>query len=255
MLTGKLFSVFSVKLLSLFLTALLLVACSERPPQSEMPFVTTPELVTGPQFLATPPETGAYPEPADDQIGYPVPSDLPQGYPAVANRHSIDGRSRSALQSYETALSVALEEFSPEAQLYTISPSGIMLINLGNPPVLPGWFYTFRKPDSRREFIVQVVDDFVTGTTLTEAMVDIGPGVRPIEVHQIKLDSTQVLVQFEEVAKSRQIWKEGTIYDLELVNLEGTAGPIWSVVEPVTHMWLYSVNAISGEEVRSPYEQ
>ena len=169
---------------------LLLVACgatSEEVPDLE--FSATPEEGGAPQFVVTP---DGYPvavlaEPAIE--GYPGPGSTVVG-------QSIDGRKQTAVAAYELALAVALDEFSPEAYLYTIAPSNIMLSNLGNPPVLPGWFYIFKKPESRREFIVQVVDSIITGTTLTESISDIQPAPLPIDINQVVLDSDEIFTLF-----------------------------------------------------------
>lgn len=189
--------------------------------------------------------------------GYPVPivvEPATEGYPIAAGTvegQTEDGRSQTALAAYQLALSVALDEFSPDAYLHTIAPSHIMLSNLGNPPVLPGWFFVFKRPESRRELIVQVVDNIVTGTTLTESVSDIQPVPLPVDITQVILDSDDVLARFNEDV-GRQ---EGIPYDLELIYLTGSEAPIWSVVDPFTQQWVVSFNAITGEEAPNPYEQ
>lgn len=208
--------------------------------------------------FSTTPESGGAPEFLDEtQEGYPVeePEESgSEGYPAPASTlegQSIDGRNQTAVAAYNLAMSVALDEFSPDAYLHTIAPSHIMLSNLGNPPVLPGWFYIFKRPDSRRELIVQVVDNLVTGTTLTESVSDIQPTPLPIDMSQIALDSDDVFARFDEVG-GRQ---EGIPYDLELIYLTGSDAPIWSVVDPFSQQWVVSFNAITGEEAPNPYGQ
>ena len=229
---------------------------SEEP--QNLAFVTTPEADGQPAFIPATPSSG-YPGTAAES-GYPVPSGINaagdnNGYPAPVSPYSKDGRSRTAIQSYSLAAPVALDEFHPDAYLAAIAPSHIMLTNLGNPPVLPGWFFKFRKPESRREFIVHVVDDIITGTTLTEAAMDVGPVERPLDLSQVKFDSADALAQFQQIGSERGIWSEAIAYDLELVYLEGTDGPVWSVVDPFTREWVYSINAVTGEETRNPYQQ
>ena len=235
--------------------SLLLAACAD-PPVAEERFVVTPEPGL-PAFTepATPSGTD-YPAPPTSGTGYPAPATAGTGYPGptTTSSNSADGRSESALTSYERAAEVARNEYDPEAQLYGIVPSGIMLTNLGNPPVLPGWFYKFKREGSRREFIVQVVDEVVTGTTIAEPMQELQPAELPIDLSQVKIDSPQVLEQFEAVAAERNLQTDGVSYDLELVSLEGSSGPVWSVVDPATKEWLYSISAANGNEVPNPHQ-
>ncbi|MCA9917143.1 MAG: hypothetical protein KC445_04285 [Anaerolineales bacterium] len=240
---------FKPKFLFVFaLTFLLLLgACAAAPEETpDLEFSTTPESGGAPEFLAE-----ATPE------GYPVssPVETPDdGYPGPAESGialSADGRSQTAVTAYQTALAVAQEEFSPDAYLHTIAPSNIMLSNLGNPPVLPGWFFIFKRPESRRELIVQVVDDLVTGTTLTESVSDIQPAPMPVDMSLVNLDSDEIFARFE-ASGSQQ---EGIPYDLELIYLTGSEAPIWSVVDPFTQQWVASYNASTGEEAPNPYEQ
>lgn len=235
-----------VGLLSLLMV--LVSACGAAQETPDLEFSTTPEEGGSPQFLTTP-------------EGYPVVvGDEPviEGYPGPAGTvigQSVDGRSETALAAYELAYAVAVSEFTPEAYLHTISPSHIMLSNLGNPPVLPGWFYIFKRPDSRRELVVQVVDAQVTGTTLTESVSDIQPAPLPIDVSQLTLDSDDVFTLFNEIGGSRGLVQADVPYDLELIYLTGNEAPIWSVVDPFTQQWVISFNAITGEEAPNPYQQ
>ncbi|MFQ5399218.1 MAG: hypothetical protein ACE5E7_06425 [Anaerolineae bacterium] len=245
-------AIFSIGIISL------LVSCANLEESTTLEFVVTPEEGGQPAFLKTDNDNmtsnsvAGYPGP---ETGYPGPlSSGLSGYPAPVSEYSQDGRLQTALQSYSLANPVALAEFHPDAYLAAIVPSNIMMTNLGNPPVLPGWFFKFRRPDSRREFIVHVVDNVITGTTLTEAAMDVGPTERPIDLSQVNLDSPDVLEQFQKVGVERGIWSENIVYDLELVNLEGTNGPVWSVVNPITQEWLYFVDAVTGEETDNPYQ-
>lgn len=226
----------------------LLSACGAAPDTPDLEFSVTPEGGGAPEFLVT-------------AEGYPVEVlDAPvvEGYPGPAGTvegQSTDGRSLTALAAYEIAQAVALTEFSSDAYLHTIAPSHIMLTNLGNPPVLPGWFFIFKRPESRRELIVQVVDDFVTGTTLTESVSDIQPAPLPIDMTQVALDSDDVLNLFNEVGGSRGLVQEGVPYDLELIYLTGSNAPVWSVVDPFSQQWILSFSGVTGEEVPNPYQQ
>lgn len=232
----------------LFTLVLLIGACGAAPETPDLEFSATPVEGGAPQFLAT-------------SDGYPIAGlDAPvvDGYPGPAGTvvgQSADGRSQTALSAYEIALGVALAEFAPDAYLHTIAPSNIMLSNLGNPPVLPGWFFIFKRPDSRRELIVQVVDSIVTGTTLTESVSDIQPTPLPIDMSQVVLDSDDVFELFNEVGSSRGLVQEGVPYDLELIYLTGSDTPVWSVVDPFTQQWVISFSAVTGEEVPNPYDQ
>lgn len=165
-----------------------------------------------------------------------------------------DGRSQTALASYRIAYEAAKERFSPDAKLYAIMPSAIMIGNLGGPPVRLGWFYEFKLPDSRRMFIVQIVDGVVSGTTQAEAIADVKPTELPIDLSTVKLDSPQVFEKFGTIAAQRGIDIGNNVYDLELINAEGGSGPVWSVVDPMTLKWLYSMHATTGEEVRDPHQ-
>lgn len=220
----------------------LLSACGAASEAPDLQFSVTPEEGNAPQFLAT-------------QEGYPVviSDELVQGYPGSSGTvvgQSIDGRSQTAVAAYDLAVAVALDEFSPEAYLHTIAPSHVMLSNLGNPPVLPGWFYVFKQPESRRELIVQVVDNFVTGTTLTESISDIQPSPLPIDMNQVVLDSDEVFSLWE----ARGLDQDNISYDLELIYLTGNDAPVWSIVNPVTQEWVLSFSAVTGEEVSNPYQ-
>ncbi len=231
---------------------ILLAGCSSVISQDEqrLDFVVTPEPDGQPDFLTINISS-------DEQIGYPAQSGISAldntGYPAPVSEYSKNGRSQTAIQSYNLVHPVALEQFHADAYLATISPSHIMLTNLGNPPVLPGWFFKFRKPNSKREFIIHVVDNVITGTTLTESAMDIGYTEQPIDMSQIVLDSPDIFEQFQQVGSERDIWSEALAYDLELVYLDGMSNPVWSIIDPITQEWLFSVDAVTGEEVDNPY--
>ncbi len=225
------------------LSLVIVTACSTAtaPPSPAARFSTTAVIGT--------PEV-----PAAQSSSYPAPSGVAQSTYPVPSAHSVDGRSESALTSYKLALDVATKEFDPAAKLYAVVPSQIMIGNLGGPPVLPGWFFRFKKDDSPREFIVQVVDADVTGTTLAESIEQPTPRELPIDVAQVKLDSTQAFEQFKQVAAQRGLPTDPAAYDFELVNLEGKGTPIWSIVDPATRTWLYSIDAIGGNEVPNPHQ-
>jgi len=167
---------------------------------------------------------------------------------------SADGRSQSVLQSYESALQLARAQYDPGAEMYGVVPSEIAIGNLGGPPVAPGWFYKFKRQGSRREFIVQVVDGQVTGSMTAEPIEEPTPAELPIDVSQIKIDSDQVFAMFKERAPELGITPGDTVYDLELVSLAGKNGPTWSVVDPMTKKWVFSVNAVSGEPAADPHQ-
>jgi hypothetical protein len=63
-----------------------------------------------------------------------------------------------------------------------------------------------------------------------------------------------VFEQFKSVAAQRSLPTDPAAYDFELVNLEGKGGPTWSIIDPTTKMWLYSVNATNGNEVPNPHQ-
>ncbi len=232
---------------------LLLAGCTDSPESQNLEYVVTPEPEGQPDFLVDVPSDGypgageGYPSPAGSSVG-------DSGYPSPVNQYSVDGRAQTVLQSYDLVYPVALDEFHPDAYLAAIVPSQIMLANLGGPPVLPGWFFKFRRPESRREFIIHVVDDTITGTTLTEAAMDVGPLELPIDLSQVQFDSNDVLEQFRVIGSERGIWSEAISYDLELVYLQGSGGPVWSIVEPNTREWLLSINAGTGEETENPHQ-
>lgn len=230
-----------VRLRPLILGALLLTACTSQAPATPQ-YVTTPVPAT--PVVAAPSGQPGYPVPAAESSAYPGPS---TGASAAAT--SSDGRSQSALASYPVAEAAAKKNFDPKAQLNAINPSQIMLGNLGGPPVLPGWFYTFKVPGARRQFIVQVVDGTVTGTTLAEPIEDPKPIERPINVADVKVDSNQVFDTFKAAMAKQNVSTDNKRYDYELVNLEGTDGPAWSVVDASTQKWLFSVNATTGAEI------
>ncbi|HSH83123.1 MAG TPA: hypothetical protein VLA19_31705 [Herpetosiphonaceae bacterium] len=226
-------------------TLLVLPACTTTPAPAQQSIVVTPE-PGAPVF--TPPDQNAadYPAPAQTDDAYPGPQ--------ATVVSSSDGRSQSVLQSYEPAHQLARTQLGPEAQLYGVVPSTIVIGNLGGPPVVPGWFYKFKRQGSRREFIVQVVDGQVTGSTTAESIEEPTPAELPIDLSQIKIDSDQVFALFTERAPELGITPGDAVYDLELVSLAGKNGPTWSVVDPTTKKWVFSVNAESGEPAADPHQ-
>jgi hypothetical protein len=197
--------------------------------------------------------------PAPGLPKFDIPTIAPGAYPIPASSASKgsasrDGRGQSAVSSLKSAQAIALSKFSSDAQLYAIVPSTIMIGNLGGLPVLPGWFFKFKVAGSRREFYVQVIDGAINGTTLAESMADTKPEELPIDVFSLKLDSPQVFDQFLKIAAQRGIKIEGIVYDLELINPKGGSGPVWSIVDPITLTWLYSLNAVTGAEVSDPHK-
>ncbi len=237
----------------LLICTLLLTGCMTEAP-AEQQFVVTPEPGV-PAFQAATAESAT--AAAASGTGYPGTAVAETtGYPGATagSQNSVDGRSQTALESYELAEQTAKNDYSPEAELYAIVPSEIMITNLGGPPVLPGWFYKFKTPGSRREFIVQIVDGTVTGTTTAESLAETEPAELQLDLSDVKLDSPAVFEQFNKFATERNLETEGKIYDLELINPEGKGGPIWSVVDPGTKQWLYSVSAANGAEVPNPHE-
>ncbi len=241
-----------IMLLGLGSGLLILAACDSGAPDDELPFQVTPEPGL-PAFGTVAPGDGA---------GYPGPDLIPaDAYPGPGVVEGFfdedttpDGRLLTALEAYPLALAVAQEKFSPEASLYQIAPSSIMLVNIGNPPVRSGWFYVFKRPDNaRREFVVQVVDEDVVGSLQTEAAVQVGPDRLELDLEQVALDSDEVLARFETYAAANNIPTGDIIYDLELVRLQTGVGPVWSVVDPFSQEWLFSLDATTGSEVASPY--
>jgi hypothetical protein len=233
---------------ALALSALILSACSSPQAQpTEMPFQTTPMVVTPSPAQGN---TDAYPYP------YPAPSVqavADPAYPGPEGPVDTTGRAVQALAALPLALSDAQANFNPDAKLYAILPSQVMIINLGSPPVLPGWYYKFKVDGSPREYIVQVVNDVVTGTQEVEPIQPPDPPELEIDPATVTVDSDQVFASFAEKAPSLGITVDDPKgYDLELVNLEGGLGPVWSVFDPATQRWLYSVSGTSGAEVENP---
>jgi len=120
--------------------------------------------------------------------------------------------------------------------------------------VAPGWFYRFKIPGSRKEYVVQVVDSVVAGATVAEAVVDVKPLELPIDPLVVKLDSIQVMQQFLQYAKQRGMKTDGIDFDLELISPQGGKGPVWSVVDPTSFEWLYSVSGLDGTEAANPHK-
>lgn len=230
---------------ALALSALILSACSSPQQNSEMPFQTTPMVVTPSPAQGN---TDAYPYPAPSVQAEPAPA-----YPGPEGPVDTTGRAVQALAALPIALGDAQANFNPDAKLYAIAPSQVMILNLGSPPVLPGWFYKFKVDGSPREYIVQVVNDQVTGTREIEPIQPPSPLELEIDPAAVTVDSDQVFASFTEKAPSLGITVDDPkTYDLELVNLEGGAGPVWSVFDPATQRWLYAVSATSGAEVENP---
>lgn len=236
--------------------ALLLAGCGPNPqdrpfqatlaPATAAPIETPEGAYPAPQTLPTP--DGVYPAPADVSA-YPDPNaQAPTAGPADP---AFEGRDQTALESYKAALEYAEQEFGP-VRFYAILPSHIMLQNFGNPPVEPGWFYKFQSEGDPAFHFVQVVDGLVLGarslTPLGEEEVQ-----EPIDMDRVTIDSPEVFERFRQRAPELGITiDERLTYDLELVQLPGSPAPVWSVVTPDTRQWLYSLNAVTGEEVPNP---
>ncbi len=225
--------------------ALALTACGPQP--QDRPFQTT--IVPATAEPAAPPAE-AYPIPVDPATGgYPSPdATVAAGAPLD---DSYEGRDQTALASYQIALEYAQQEFGP-VQLYAIIPSHIMLANLGNPPVEPGWFYKFQGESDPAFHFVQVVDGIVIGARSLTPLGEDEPQ-EPIDMAAVTVDSDAVFEKFRQRAPELGITVDETlVYDLELVQLQGSPAPIWSVVTPDGSQWLFSVNAVTGEETEDP---
>lgn len=225
--------------------ALLLAACSQQP--QDRPFQATLAPATAAP-LATP-VAEAYPSPVDPAVsGYPDPNATVAVPPTDS---SYEGRDTTALESYQLAREYAEQEFGP-VQLYAIIPSHIMLANLGNPPVEPGWFYKFQAANDPAYHFVQVVDGTVLGSRSLTPLGEDEPQ-EPIDMGAVTVDSPAVFEQFRQRAPELGITvNDQLVYDLELVKLAGSPAPIWSVVTPDGSQWLYSLNAVTGEETSDP---
>ncbi|MCX7791479.1 MAG: hypothetical protein N2378_12630 [Chloroflexaceae bacterium] len=220
----------------------LLSACSSQPSEPTAQATATPSAATSPA-----PAQGS-PGPAADASAtapaYPGPAD-------VAALPDTDGRSQTALESYKVALEYVRQQY-PNVDFLGIVPSHIMLNNLGNPPVTLGWFFKFKSPDDPAFHFVQVVDGEITGmrslTPLGEDETQL-----PIDMSKVTVDSPAVFERFRANAPAKGITVDDQVtYDLELVYLPGSPGPVWSVVTPDGSQWLYSVNAVTGEEAPIP---
>ncbi|HMQ35219.1 MAG TPA: hypothetical protein PKD53_31160, partial [Chloroflexaceae bacterium] len=164
---------------------------------------------------------------------------------------AFEGRDQSALESYRAAREYAEQEFGP-VQLYAILPSQIMIQNFGNPPVEPGWFYKFQGEGDPAFHFVQVVDGRVLGARSLTPLGEDEPQ-EPIDIGGVTIDSPEVFERFRQRAPELGITLDDRLtYDLELVQLPGSPAPIWSVVAPDTNQWLFSLNAVTGEEVPNP---
>lgn len=237
------------------LLAALLVACGQPAPQAERPFQVTPAPATpGPGTFGTNGDQGgAYPAPTAGAAGYPAPSGGDSAYPEPSTAEETFGRAQSALASLPVAEAVAKADFSPEARLIALMPSRVMIRNLGGPPVKLGWFYTFKAEGSPREYVVQVADGVVIGSVETEPIEPPQPITLAIPLDKVTVDSDQVYALLEQRAGALGVTvTDPRSFDLELVNLEGSSGPIWSVYDPDSSRWLLSVDAASGKEVPNP---
>jgi hypothetical protein len=237
--------------------ALLLAACSNGGNQRNQPsqtFQTTPEVAT-PDFGQTVAPTAGYPAP-----GYPAPGTTAapataaaSAYPAPSAR-SGDGRSQTAFQSYKVALDWAKQNFGADVQLYEVIPSRVMIANLGNPPIALGWFYKFRAPShGADDLFVQVVDGEFGGSRILTPLGDLPKAEKPIDIGALSVDSDKVSELFKQRAPALGITLDPKLtYDLQLIYLEGSSAPVWSVVNPDGNTWLFSVDASTGTETKDP---
>lgn len=238
-------SLYRLRVAMLFAVFILTACSSSQPPA--LPYQVTPVAAT-PDYAASGGTAYPYPYPMVPFSMTPQPA-----YPAPAQSSSPHGRATSVADSLLVAEAIAVGSFNPNVKLYAVVPSQIMLRNIGSPPVLPGWFFKFKVEGAAREFFVQVVDGQASGTTEAEPVEQPNPQELPIDMTLVKITSDQVLASFLQKAPSLGLTVDDPLtYDLELVSLQGRNGPIWSVVDPMTFKWLYSVNATTGEEVSDP---
>ena len=235
----------------LVLALVLLAACNSQPQaRPNQPFQVTPiPAATGTSQLVSTPAAGQpYPLVATSTSAYPGP-------PTATPTGDRLGRDLTALKSLPFAQAQAVSDFSPNARLYAIVPSTVMIANLGNPPVVLGWFYKFKAEGSPREFVVQVVDGKVSGAVETEPITQVPPLQRVLPVDKVTLDSNQVYERLVQQAPTLGITVTNPkLFDLELVNLETMTNPVWSVYEPTTSRWVLSLDAVSGEAVPNPHK-
>ncbi|MEI7768748.1 MAG: hypothetical protein WCI67_02110 [Chloroflexales bacterium] len=226
--------------------ALLIAACSNKP--ADLPYKTTAIPVT-PTVAQAPAASGGYPAPAANanDTGYPAP-------PAQAAGATDEGRSQTVFQSYQAALTWATQNFGPDAQLYEVVPSRVMLANLGNPPTALGWFYKFRAASKQGDdLFVQVVNGQFSGSRVLSPLGEVPKPELPIEISKLTIDSSKALEIFAQRGPAMGVTVDPhATYDLHLINLQGTPGPIWSVLSPKDSTPILWIDASTGGEASDP---
>ncbi len=225
--------------------ALFLAACSSTP--AELPYKTTPVSVT-PTVVQSATVEGAYPVPSVPVVtdAYPNPTSLT---PVATD----DGRSGTVLKGYQVALDWAKQNFGADAQLYEIVPSRVMLANLGNPPTALGWFYKFRAASKQgSDLFVQVVNGQYSGSRILSPLGEIPKPELPIDISNV-IDGDKVMELFAQRAPALKVTVEpNTAYDLQLINLKGTPGPVWGVISPKDNSPILWLDAVTGNEASDP---
>ncbi|MBX0327761.1 hypothetical protein K2Z83_08735, partial [Oscillochloris sp. ZM17-4] len=220
-------------------STLLLTACSSN--SADLPYQTTP-------VPATPivGQDGAYPYPYPAP---PLPSTDTSAYPEPApSNRTFEGRSQTVIASYAAASACAAQHFNADALLYEVVPSRAMLQNIGNPPTALGWFYKFRSQGSDGDLFVQIVDGTCSSPRELIPLGELPKAELPIDVAALKIDSDQAIEIFQKHAVAQGIPVMSDPYDLQLINLEGTPGPVWGVISPLDNRAIYWIDAITGEE-------
>lgn len=239
---------------ALLLAALLSACGAPTQDQVERPFQVTPAPATPDPNVFGGGQGNPYPDPASGSGGYPAPEGQSSGYPAPGTpAPETFGRTDAAIASLPLAEEVARTDFAESSTLIAVLPSRVMIANIGGPPVEPGWFYKFKTEGSEREYIVQVVDGVATGSVETQPIQPPNPAELPLPLDRITVDSDKVYELFAQRAPQLGVTlTDPRAFDLELIYLEGTAGPIWSVYNPEGFSWLMSVDATTGQEVPNP---
>lgn len=240
-------------ILSLFTLSLLLIGCatSEPTPQPESATATT----------QAPAEEG-YPAPDSDgstDNGYPAPNTdagdrgaTDDGYPAPESTEFAPTELDAA---YPLAVEEARANWNDQALFRGIVPSFQMQQNLNLPLAPGGLFLKFGLADDLEEYFVAVLNGTIHGTTIAEPVL-----IEPLPYSEEAIDIEALTVSSQQFRDAFLATEKGMTYtetldalDYGLIDLDSTPNPVWSLFDRATEEALFHMDAVTGEEVESPF--
>lgn len=216
------------------------------------------------------PQAGTLPTTSSSEMlaneAYPAGSE--EEYPSPGVGIATEGSSEdyfvfptvTAFQELPVAEQEA-KKWKPNASLVQIPRLRQMETNIGLPKGPNGWFYTFVDTNSGSsvELYIEVIDGKMAGKTEVQQLFKGGnPPYKllPIDSSKKLLDSNEAFQIFLDNMGNDYVKGRGQVeIDLQLVYLEGTQNPIWSIFDTadLSSPPLISIDAVTGELVNDPF--